>query len=76
MLKRIILPTLLVMFLSSIIAVPHGAGTSTTVKIDPQSTTGLLPGDAFSINITVSDVIDMYSWATELYYHSQVINGG
>jgi hypothetical protein len=34
----------------------------TTIYLDPVSTTGLLPGDTFAINVMISEVADMVSW--------------
>jgi hypothetical protein len=48
--------------------------TTTTISVEPQGSFGLLPGDTFSINITVSNVIDLYAWQFQLYYDSSVLN--
>lgn len=46
----------------------------TRLYVDPPSITGLEIGDTFPINITVSDVIDLYSWQFSLFYQNDVLN--
>ena len=49
--------------------------TTATVSVEPQNSFGLLPDDTLTINITVSNVNDLYAWAFHLYYDSSVLNG-
>ena len=47
---------------------------ATIVYVEPQETNMLRVGDSFSINITVSNVTDLYSWEFKLYYNSSMLN--
>lgn len=42
--------------------------------IDPSQIAGLTPGDTFQINVTVSNVVDLYAWQFSLYYRGDVLN--
>jgi len=46
----------------------------TRLSVNPSSITGLEIGDTFQINITVSDVTDLYGWQFSLYYPSIILN--
>jgi hypothetical protein len=50
-------------------------GETTTVSVEPQSTFGLIAGNTFLINITVSNVVDLFAWEFHLYYENAVLNG-
>jgi len=47
---------------------------ATIVYVEPQEINMLRVGDSFSINITVSNVIDLHSWEFKLYYNSSMLN--
>ena len=47
---------------------------NTTLYIDPPQIAGLNVGDTFQINVTVSNVIDLYGWQFSLYYRGDVLN--
>lgn len=47
---------------------------NTKLYIDPPQIAGLNVGDTFHINVTVSDVIDLYGWQFSLYYRGDVLN--
>jgi len=44
------------------------------VYIDPPETTGITPGESFSIAFSVSDVSDLFGWQVPLFFLSRVIN--
>jgi len=46
----------------------------TRVYVNPSNITGLEIGDTFQINITVSDVTDLYSWQFSLFYQNDILN--
>jgi len=52
------------------------AQTETTLSIEPQILIdpSLTPTSTFNINITVTDVIDLYGWEFKLYYLKSVLN--
>jgi len=64
-----ILEVLLVMCLIATIS-----ASSTRVFIDPPSLT-VGAGDSFMINVSVSNVTNLYAYQFELYYNSTVMNG-
>jgi len=47
---------------------------NTTLSIDPPQIAGLNVGDTFQVNVTVSNVIDLYAWQFSLYYRGDVLN--
>jgi hypothetical protein len=53
---------------------PETLAENTILYIDPPQIAGLNVGDAFQINVTVSDVIDLYGWQFSLYYRGDVLN--
>jgi hypothetical protein len=80
--KRAIAATLVVTlsltFLSPLLSLRVGIGNgspTTTLSVQPAGTAGITPGQLFSINITVSNVSDLYAWQFYLYYQSSVLNG-
>lgn len=50
--------------------------TGTKVCIDPPSIidTELDPGETFSVNATIANVTDLYTWQVKLYYNPEIIN--
>jgi hypothetical protein len=77
-LALVIVATLLLTFLSPFFPLRGALGQSsptTTVSVQPTGTAGLTIGQQFSINITVSNVTDLYAWQFYLYYQSAVLNG-
>jgi hypothetical protein len=75
--KRVIPVALAVIFLSSLLPLRLGIGdgSGTTLSVEPTANFGLNPMQQFSINITVSNVVDLYAWQFLLYYQSSVLNG-
>jgi hypothetical protein len=47
---------------------------NTVLYVDPPALGGLKVGDIFKINITVSNVVDLYAWQFSLYYRGDVLN--
>jgi hypothetical protein len=76
MYKRIIpiLLILMIAFSSSYLTSPSTATQTTTLSVEPEVLTGLEIGYAFTINITVTNVTDLYGWQFALYYKSTVLN--
>jgi len=74
MLKKIILILFASILLLSAIF-PHTAMAATAkVYIDPPIVPGLIIGETFAINVTVSDVTGLRGWEFTLYYNSAVLN--
>jgi len=46
----------------------------TRLYVDPASLLGLEIGNTFQINITISNVIDLYAWQFSLYYLNDILN--
>jgi hypothetical protein len=46
-----------------------------TVSVVPSSYTVPTVGSTFEVNITISNVEDLYGWALKLYYPNDVLNG-
>jgi hypothetical protein len=44
----------------------------TTISLDPVSTTGLLPGDTFAVNVMITEVEDLKSWQIELAFQGLI----
>jgi hypothetical protein len=47
---------------------------NTVLYIDPSAIGGLKVGDVFKINVTVSNVVDLYGWQFSLYFRGDVLN--
>lgn len=50
------------------------ASSFTSVSVEPRVITGLEIGNSFTINITVTNVTDLYAWQFILYYKSSILN--
>jgi len=74
--KNIILALLLTLTLSPLLYLtsPSTATPATSISVEPQVLTALEIGDTFTINITVTNVTDLYGWQFPLYYKSSVLN--
>lgn len=70
--KMLILLTLCEILLASLPSITLAQ--ETRLYVNPSSITGLETGDTFQINITVSDVIDLYAWEFRLFYRNDVLN--
>ena len=76
MVKRIVVVVITLLFLSILLPIHHATSQpSTTISIQPQGVFGQLPNDTFTVNITVSNVNDLYAWGVYLYYQSSILNG-
>jgi hypothetical protein len=72
--KKVIFVVLFVVFLSSTLPLHQAMGQTTTLSVQPANSFGINLGDTFSINITVSNVIDLDGWQFSLYYQSAILN--
>ena len=73
--KKLIFILLSIIFLYSAFPLHQAVGQPTTVvSIQPANNAGLTLGEAFSVNLTVSNVVDLAGWQLTLYYQSTVIN--
>jgi hypothetical protein len=72
--KKVIFVVFLIVFLSSTLPLHQAMGQTTTLSVQPTNSFGINAGDTFSINITVSNVIDLDGWQFSLYYQSAVLN--
>jgi len=68
----LILLTLCEIFLASFPSITLAQ--ETRLYVNPPSITGLEIDDTFQINITVSDVIDLYAWQFSLFYRNDILN--
>ena len=66
---------LLFPILTSLSTSPSFAAPTTTLSVEPQIQTGLEIDEQFTINITVTNVTDLYGWQFALYYKSSILNG-
>lgn len=58
-----------------LVSVPFEARAANTILyIDPPAKAGLSVGDTFKVNVSVSNVVDLYAWQFSLYYRSDVLN--
>jgi len=73
--KKVVIIAVALMLLSSAFPLHQAIGQTTTVSVEPQGTFGLLPGDTFLINITVSNVVDLYAWQFNFTYQHAILNG-
>jgi hypothetical protein len=74
--KKFLLVLLTILFFSSIFPVHQAMGQASiiaTISVQPTNSFGINLGDTFSINITVSNVIDLVGWQFNLYYKSAVL---
>jgi len=77
MFKKNITKTLILLTLYEILLASFPSMTlaqETRVSVNPSSITGLEIGDTFTINITVSDVTDLYCWEFKLFYRNDILN--
>jgi hypothetical protein len=72
--KKVIFVVFLIVFLSSTLPLHQAMGQTTTLSVEPTNSFGINLGSTFSINITVSNVIDLDGWQFNLYYQSAVLN--
>jgi hypothetical protein len=72
--KKFLLASLSILFLSFMFPLHQAMGQSTTLSVQPANSFGINLGDTFSVNITVSNVIDLDCWQFNLYYQSTVLN--
>jgi general secretion pathway protein D len=72
--KKVTFAALFIVFLSSTLPIHEAMGQATTLSVQPTNSFGINLGDTFSINITVSNVIDLDGWQFNLYYESAVLN--
>jgi hypothetical protein len=72
--KKVIFVVLFIVFLSSTLPLRQAMGQTTTLSVQPTNSFGINLGDTFSINITVSNVIDLDGWQFNLYYQSAILN--
>jgi len=65
----------LMMTLLMLIAFPQNVEAETTiVYIDPSLRTGLSIGETFPINVTVANTTNLYAWAFQICYKSDILN--
>jgi len=64
---------LLILPLSAVIKA--NAASTTAVFIDPPSQQVNAVGDYFTVNVSISDVSNLYGYELEVYYNSTVMNG-
>lgn len=50
-------------------------GVLATVSVQPHITKVWGTGEVFTLNITVTDVTNLYGWEVKLYYDSSILNG-
>jgi hypothetical protein len=72
--KKVIFVVLFIVFLSSTLPLHQAMGQTATLSVEPTNSFGINVGDTFSINIIVSNVIDLDGWQFNLYYQSAVLN--
>jgi hypothetical protein len=53
---------------------PSSATPATTISIQPKVQTGLEIDVEFTINVTITDVTDLYGWQFAIYYKSSILN--
>jgi hypothetical protein len=69
-----ILLLLTALFPLSVLTSPSTATPTTSLSVKPQVLTGLEIGVSFTINITVTNVTDLYGWQFSLYYNPSILN--
>jgi len=73
--KPIILILLLISVYSPLcLFQPSEASPVASLSVEPPVLTGLEIGDTFTINITITNITDLYAWQIPLYYKSSVLN--
>ena len=75
MVKEVLWITLLLMTLASLPPSFHAMGSLATVSIQPRINKVWGTRETFNINISVTNVTNLYGWQTKLYYDSSIING-
>jgi hypothetical protein len=74
--KRVLSILFPMVILAFALPLHQAAGQPTaTVSVEPIDSFGLSVGDIVTINVTVSNVIDLAAWQFTLYYQPAVLNG-
>jgi hypothetical protein len=77
MLAKTVLKMLILLILSAVFlaAFPSAAvAQNTKLYVDPPTLAGLEVGNIFQVNITVSNVLDLYAWQFTLFYRGDILN--
>jgi len=74
-LKKPILIGLVTMLLSAFILTLNTASGSTQISVQPNASTVWGTDETLTINITVSEVTNLYGWQFKLYYEPKILNG-
>lgn len=75
MFKRVLRIALVLMVSASLLHTFTVIGSLATVSIQPRITKVWGTDEVFTINITVTDVTNLYGWEIKLYYDSSILNG-
>ncbi|MGA3191937.1 MAG: dockerin type I domain-containing protein [Candidatus Bathyarchaeia archaeon] len=77
--NKVVLVVLVTIFLSFLLPLRQGTGLqspTTMVGFEPGAVAGLHIGDAFTVNVTVSNVTDLRGWQFSLFFQKAVLNLG
>lgn len=61
-------------FMVCVMMTSMGRASTTTIAVDPSQVVDLDPGQTFSVDITVTDVTDLYGWSINLTFKPSVLN--
>ena len=75
LLKRVLGIALLFIVSASLLHTFTVMGVLATVSVQPHITKVWGTGEVFTINITVTEVTNLYGWEVKLYYDSSILNG-
>lgn len=69
------IPLIVILLMTSSFNIPHvHASTETKISIAPRKITGLSVDDTFTVNVTVSDVSNLFGWDVAIEYDVKVVN--
>ena len=75
MFKKVLSITLLLMVIASLLLPLLVMGSLATVSIQPRITEVWGTDEIFTINVTVTDVTNLYGWEISLFYDPSILNG-
>jgi hypothetical protein len=74
MLKPIPLITIMVMFFLVQFPLPRVMAQTPALSVQPPGVFGLVPAQFFSVDVVVTDAVDLRTWQFVMYYRSSVLN--
>lgn len=72
--KKVLFILIPIIFLSSMLPLHEALGQAASISVQPTTSFGLIMGQTFQINITVSDVTNLAAWECNIYFQPTVLS--